>query len=144
MNILFPWLMLMLLSNSAMAIDEYVEEDSCQENQLELNFCASFRFHHYDKILNDLYAQQMHYLTKENLDFKKEAGIKFENAAALKATQQQWIKFRDADCMYVAGKKEDGGSSWSFDHWNCMADRTRERALQLEKYVACRVNGCPL
>jgi uncharacterized protein YecT (DUF1311 family) len=144
MNKLFFCLMLALLTNSAMAIEEYVEEESCQENQIALNACASFRFHHYDKILNDLYAQQMHYLTKENLDFKKEAGIKFENAAALKAAQQQWIKFRDADCMYVAGKQEDGGSSWPLEHLNCMADRTRERALQLEEYVTCRVNGCPL
>jgi uncharacterized protein YecT (DUF1311 family) len=127
-----------------MAIEEYVEEAYCKENQRTLNECASYRFHHYDKILNNLYSQQIHFLTKENLDFKKETGFKYDNAASLKVAQQQWIKFRDADCTYETGKEEGSGSMWQYSHWNCMADRTRERAIQLERFVSCRQNGCPL
>ena len=108
-----------------------IEENNkeCTGNQLEINYCAADRFKHYDKILNDLYKEQVDYLESDG--YKR-----------LKKSQQQWIKFRDADCLYQA-EPWKGGSGWAAVHWECMAEQTKIRAIQLEKYVKCRENGCP-
>ena len=115
------------ITTSAFSIEE--NNKICEGNQLEINYCASERFKHYDKILNTLYKEQIDYLESEG--YKR-----------LKKSQQQWIKFRDADCLYQA---EDwkGGSGYAQVHWECMAENTKIRAIQLEKYVRCRENGCP-
>ena len=52
--------------------------------------------------------------------------------AALQKAQRAWISFRDADCAsYV---DEDWGSMARVEANQCVLDRTRERAVELEAY----------
>ena len=114
------------------SLEEFKRYPGCDGNQREMNACASKRFKHYDKILNDLYKQQISFL-----------GNTTETANSLRESQKAWIKFRDLDCAYDAGKQENSGTIWPLEHLSCLAERTRTRALELEEYVACRQNGCP-
>lgn len=105
--------------------------DECDQNQLSMNTCAAQELQFHDQRLNALYQQQMQYLedplTRERL----------RNA------QRAWIAFRDADCRYQVGEREDSGSIWPLLQNNCLTERTRKRVEELESYVACREDGCP-
>lgn len=107
-----------------------------------MNQCARDEFVFYEEIMTNLYDQQIHYLTEENKEFKERMDISNYNAEALEDAQDQWLKFRDADCLYWAGPSENSGSIRPFVYWSCMAERTKDRAIQLERYVGCRENGC--
>ena len=125
-------LLAVMLSIKCLAIDEFKRNPSCDGSQREMSQCASKRLEFYDKTLNVLYNKQISFL-----------GENTERANALKEAQKSWIKFRDLDCAYKAGKRENSGSMWLLTHLYCMGDKTRNRALELEAYVACRENGCP-
>ena len=125
--ILCSFLSYITITTSAFSIDE--NNKKCNGKQLEINYCSAERFKHYDNILNNLYKEQKTYLESDG--YKR-----------LKKSQQHWIKFRDSDCLYQA-EPWKGGSGWASVHWECMAEQTKIRAIQLEKYVKCRENGCP-
>ena len=50
--------------------------------------------------------------------------------AKLRAAQQAWIKFRDANCDYES-EFSGGGSASTFEYNFCLADMTSVRAKQL-------------
>ena len=129
---LIPLIIALTCSMNSYSFEEFKGNPACDRNQREMNKCASKRFEHYDKILNDLYRQQISFL-----------GNTTERANSLKQAQKAWIKFRDLDCAYKAGKRENSGSIWPLVHLSCLAARTKTRASELESYVACRENGCP-
>lgn len=125
-------LVLIFVSFNVFAIDEFKRKPSCDGNQAEMNACASEQFSHYDSILNKLYKEQINYL-----------GAKSDRGRMLIDAQRAWVKFRDADCAYEAGKQEGGGSVWPLVHFTCLATKTKQRAVEVEEYVKCRENGCP-
>ena len=105
--------------------------EDCGQTQLEMNKCAGSSYQIADNELNSLYKTQMDYLadslTKDRL----------------KAAQLNWIKFRDAACLYEVGERSDGGSSWSMKQDFCLERLTKARIADLKYYVDCRDNGCP-
>ena len=111
--------------------EDYKWTDDCDKNQSSMNSCAADKFKFYDQRLNEVYAEQMKHLQDG------------KHKSYLKDAQRAWVVFRDKDCTYVAGKSEDSGSIWALEHFLCLAERTKTRIYDIEKYVACRENGCP-
>ncbi|OCR21781.1 lipoprotein [Pseudomonas syringae] len=103
----------------------------CDGTQGEMNACAGKQLAALDADLNKQYKAQMSYL--------KDAAQK----QSLKDAQVTWIAFRDADCLYQVGKREDSGSIWPLLQSQCLAEHTELRVKQLKAYVACRQDGCP-
>jgi uncharacterized protein YecT (DUF1311 family) len=96
-----------------------------------MNICAGEMLKFYDEQLSRLYSIQMNHLQMGS------------RRKLLKEAQVAWQIFRDKDCLYSVGKREDSGSIWPAARNACLAKRTKSRVEQLEAYVACRDNGCP-
>jgi uncharacterized protein YecT (DUF1311 family) len=107
------------------------QTEDCDANQAAMNRCAGKQLATLDAELNEQYKAQMAYL---QTPAKKQA---------LKGAQQKWIAYRDADCLYQAGKAEDSGTIWPLLQSQCLAEHTRVRVEQLKKYAECREEGCP-
>lgn len=130
-NTLLFFIFTLSLHNISFAESNYEWKDECDKSQSSMNMCAAEEFKHYDKILNNLYKEQINHLHTS----------KFKSY--LKEAQLSWIKFRDNDCTYNAGKPEDSGSIWSLEHNRCLTERTKTRINELQSYILCRQNGCP-
>lgn len=143
------FLLLVAAACTSSALEKFPQKMSeCSAaGQIALNACARAEYDFYDKIVKRLYKTQMNYLQHDpaNKKFKEETNFKTDYADLLKKSQLQWLRSRDADCLYEAGPDgEDAGSIWPFHYFKCMADRTKVRAQALESYVQCRMNGCNL
>ena len=125
------------------ALDEYVWKEECNKHQQSLNRCSYEEYLHYETQLNVTFSKQITYLTTANEDWKRKTNYETDNAKLLIESQKQWTKFRDADCKYVSEHQRSGSIYGSTFH-GCLAIRTRERIIQLEQYLACRGNGCPI
>lgn len=115
----------------ALGIGCSAQAEDCSTTQTSMNECAGKEYAALDAELNKQYKAQMAYL---KLPANKQ---KFQDA------QKKWIVFRDADCLYQVGKREDGGSLWTLSQTQCLADHTKVRVEQLKALAACRQEGCP-
>ncbi|MEW7311515.1 lysozyme inhibitor LprI family protein [Buttiauxella gaviniae] len=108
----------LLLSAGALA-------DSCDSatSQASLNECYGNEYKKQDVLLNQTYQQAMKLAT----DTQK---------TQLKAAQNAWIAFRDADCAFLTSGA-DGASVAPMVHAQCMADKTRERNELLKSTMHC-------
>ncbi|MCE0847986.1 lysozyme inhibitor LprI family protein [Buttiauxella sp. A2-C1_F] len=108
----------LLLSANALA-------DSCDSatSQAGLNECASNEYKKQDDSLNQTYKEAMKLAT----DTQK---------TQLKAAQNAWIAFRDADCAFLTSGA-DGASVAPMVHAQCMTDKTRERTELLKSTLQC-------
>lgn len=123
--------MMAVLTLMALGIGCSAQAQDCDANQAAMNACASKKLSALDAELNTQYRAQLDYL---------------KNSArkdAFKDAQRRWIAFRDADCLYQAGKAAEGGSMWPLVQSQCLAEHTRVRVEQLKAYTACRDEGCP-
>ena len=111
--------------------DDYLWKEACNHDQRSMNICSGEMLDFYDKELNRLYSIQMNHL---KTDTRKKL---------FKDAQMAWINFRDKDCIYSVGRREDSGSIWPAAHNSCLSERTKSRVIELKSYVACRDNGCP-
>jgi len=116
----------------ALHANEYVQREECiSSNGIPPMNCFSNEYEYYDHELNRIYNIQINHLMEPNKTKLKEA-------------QQAWIKFRDKDCAYSSGpKEEEGGSIWYIGYSACMTKKTKNRIKELDFYVKCRENGCP-
>ncbi|WP_366521676.1 lysozyme inhibitor LprI family protein [uncultured Marinobacter sp.] len=96
-----------------------------------MNNCTGEMLEFYEDQLDHLYSIQMNHLQTES------------RKMLFKEAQLAWKSFRDKDCLYSVGKRENSGSIWPAARNACLAERTKSRVEQLEAYVACRDNGCP-
>jgi len=115
----------------ALGIGCSAQAEDCDSTQAAMNQCASKQYKAVDDQLNTQYKAQMNYLTTP------------ARKKALQEAQKKWIAFRDADCQYQVGKREDGGSLWPLSQAQCLTEHTKVRVDQLKAYTACRQEGCP-
>lgn len=96
--------------------------DPCPDamTQADLNTCAAATHARADRRLNEAYAA-----------LRGELGAAEQKR--LKAAQQAWLKLRDLDCAYQAGRSE-GGSSHGMEVGFCRATLSEARADQLERW----------
>ncbi|HTQ99014.1 MAG TPA: lysozyme inhibitor LprI family protein [Candidatus Acidoferrum sp.] len=134
-----------ITTQKSFAVDDYKKSSECNANQTSINRCARDEFEYYDKIVNDLLQKQIDYL-KIHDEYKIRVNFNpaDDRLKFLKNSQEVWVRYRDADCLYMAGPKESSGSIWGLNYYGCMSERTKTRAIDLENYVNCRENGCPL
>ncbi|MDB6143461.1 MAG: lipoprotein [Pseudomonas sp.] len=125
------WMMALMVLGIGSADMQLASADACDANQSAMNACAGKDLAKLDADLNTLYKAQMAYLKTP------------ARQQALKNAQLKWIAYRDADCLYQAGKREDSGSIWPLVQAQCLASHTQVRVEQLKAYVACRAEGCP-
>jgi uncharacterized protein YecT (DUF1311 family) len=94
------------------------EIDHCPgENNMELLQCAGGISAREDARLNRAYKAALAKLTPPRQQ-------------ALRAAERQWIKDRDAKCR---AELDDGGAQAGIYATACVADMTRDRALELEQ-----------
>ncbi len=100
--------------------------------QMELNACAGANLQAADAALNRLYQQVM---------------AEQDDAAAkeqLKDAERAWIAYRDKQCAYETGPREQGGSIWPMEMSNCLEQKTAARIRELTKLRDCTagVSAC--
>ncbi|TPL15877.1 DUF1311 domain-containing protein [Mesorhizobium sp. B2-4-10] len=103
-------------------------KDKCADakDQATMNQCADASFRKSDKKLNELY-KQIETRLKDDADTKK----------LLVQAQQDWIKFRDAECNFqTAGAA--GGSVVPMLLSMCMDGLTQSRVKDFDGYLNCK------
>lgn len=87
--------------------------------QLDMNICADKDYRKADAALNKAYRDTMHGLDKHTADL-------------LRTSQRAWIKFRDAECVYLNAENE-GGSIYPMVYSGCLTRLTKIRTHDLLK-----------
>lgn len=101
------------------------EKIDCKKTaiQPELNECAATAYLKSDADLNKLYAGTLR-------------GLDRNDAERLRAAQREWVKFRDAECLYRAGGEEAEGIGASMGPMidsMCREKLTKQRIEQLRQ-----------
>lgn len=94
------------------------------DTQTEMNICAGKEYKSADSALNRVYQQLM-------------AKLEPDEKTQLKAVQTVWLKYRDANCEFVADQYK-GGSIRPMILGLCLADVTRTRTSELKSQFADR------
>jgi uncharacterized protein YecT (DUF1311 family) len=103
---------------AAFAQDQKKDPCAAAQSQTEMNICWGKEYKAADAQLNAAYREFMSKLNPEE-------------TAQLKATQLAWIKFRDANCEFVADQYK-GGSIRPMIAAMCLADVTNARTSELK------------
>ena len=113
-------LILALLMSSISIAGQKPKDDPCAnaQTQLEMNMCWGNQYKAADTQLNTAYREFASKLSPEE-------------TAQLKAAQLAWIKFRDANCEFVADAYK-GGTIRPMIAAMCLADVTTARTAELK------------
>ena len=113
-------LLLALLLSSISIAGQKPKDDPCAnaQTQLEMNMCWGNQYKAADTKLNAVYREFTSKLSPEE-------------TAQLKTAQLAWIKFRDANCEFVADAYK-GGSIRPMIAAMCLADVTNARTSELK------------
>ncbi|WP_300732836.1 lysozyme inhibitor LprI family protein [Pseudomonas sp.] len=110
--------------------------DHCDSamTQGQLNDCSARAYRDADAQLNTVYKHIMGRLDTQP-----------DRAQHLKSAQRAWVKFRDAECQFVADRTA-GGSIQPMVISACLGSLTRARTAQLDRYTQCNEGdvSCPL
>jgi uncharacterized protein YecT (DUF1311 family) len=110
--------------------------DKCADavDQATMNTCADAAFKQSDKKLNELY-RQIEARLKDDANTKK----------LLVQAQQDWVKFRDAECSFRTSASA-GGTVAPMLISMCMDGLTQSRVKDFESFLKCREGdlSCPV
>ena len=118
MRLLTFALVVLTLCSAAFAQDQKKDPCADAQSQTEMNMCWGNQYKAADAQLNSVYRE---FTSKLNP----------EETAQLKAAQLAWIKFRDANCEFVADAYK-GGSIRPMIAAMCLADVTSTRTSELK------------
>jgi uncharacterized protein YecT (DUF1311 family) len=127
MQLVLPAVFLLLFSMSAFA-QATKKADPCADaqSQAEMNTCAGNQYKKADAELNRTYQKFVTMLDAEE-------------KAALKEAQTAWLKYRDANCDFVADQYK-GGSMRPMILGLCLAGVTESRTTELKNQIKDRTN----
>ena len=91
------------------------------QTQADMNICWGKEYKAADATLNQVYGQLM-----RKLDAADQAQLKQVEAA--------WLKYRDANCEFVADRYK-GGTIRPMIEAMCLADTTRNRTVELRNQI---------
>jgi uncharacterized protein YecT (DUF1311 family) len=111
-------LLTLLLCGAVFAQDQKKDPCADAQSQTEMNICWGKEYKAADAQLNAAYRE---FVSKLNP----------EETAQLKTVQLAWIKFRDANCEFVADQYK-GGSIRPMIAAMCLADVTSARTSELK------------
>jgi uncharacterized protein YecT (DUF1311 family) len=116
--------LVLLFSGSPLAPGQGTKKsDPCAnaQTQAEMNVCAGKEYQAADTELNQLYRKLVSTLDDEE-------------KSQLKGAQNAWLKYRDANCEFVADQYK-GGSIRPTIHGLCLADMTKNRTTELRNQI---------
>jgi uncharacterized protein YecT (DUF1311 family) len=103
---------------------------SKSKNEHRLSDCLGAKRDDTDKRLNDLYASLRQRLSP--------AG-----RTRLRDAQRTWLRFRDAECLFVVGPSPGLGSAWASSIAICQKNVAERRIEDLGIHLLdCTQNGC--
>src|ERR1044071_5867242 len=91
------------------------------QSQGEMNVCWGNEYKKADVVLNQIYRQLL-------------AKLDEDEKAELKEAQTAWLKYRDANCDFVADQYK-GGTMRPMIHAICLADVTNNRTAELKTQI---------
>jgi len=98
--------------------------------QIEANLCSYREYQAADAELNAEWDRTADRL-KSGDEQARAAGGEGGSFARLLYAQRKWLAFRDAHCLAMTGRREEGGTIWPLLHNSCMAEATNARIEQL-------------
>jgi uncharacterized protein YecT (DUF1311 family) len=121
-------LALVFLLAGAYASGQGQKSEPCAsaQTQAEMNNCAGQEYKSADATLNQVYRQLV-------------AKLDQDEKAELKEAQNAWLKYRDANCTFVADQYK-GGTIRPMIEGLCLADVTRNRTAELRAQIKDRSN----
>ena len=117
-------LLTLLLFGAVFAQDQKKDPCADAQSQTEMNICWSKEYKAADAQMNVAYREFM-------------AKLNSEETAQLKTAQLAWLKFRDANCEFVADQYK-GGSIRPMIVAMCLADVTSTRTSELKAQMKDR------
>ncbi len=111
-----------LLAGSALGAEQWApDRNDCNQGDSTLSIvqCLQERTSVWDNRLNQAWVAVNASLASEP-----------QRVAALKAAEQAWLKFRDANCAF---QYSQGGTIRQIATAGCMRDMTQDRAIELQK-----------
>ena len=111
-----------LLAGTVSAAEQWMPDQRfCteQENTMSIVQCLQERTDFWDKRLNRAWKAVNASLASEP-----------QRVVALKAAEQAWLKFRDANCAF---QYSQGGTIRQIATAGCMLEMTQNRAIELQK-----------
>jgi len=104
-------------------------------SNLDMKRCSNMAYEYADKELNTIYNQFINECKKsQNKDSN-------DIVDRLKSAQEAWIKFRDANCSFIAASML-GGSGEMLVQSECLGEMTRSRTIELKKIEREILNRC--
>ncbi len=128
MRIIWAVILVLIAPHTAAAMD------CADQTQLGLHKCADADFQRADKALNDAYREVLRRLAGD--EHKKQL---------LRAAEQAWVAFRDAECEFAVSATENG-SIYPMENLICLGDQTRQRTKAVDAYLHCEEGdlSCPV
>ncbi len=124
-------MLLTLLLAAASVQTDKVSKTDCDRgaNQAVMNQCAQQAWQRADTEMNG--AWRVTYAAMKRTDARNTSrGGGFGFAAATLESQRAWLKYRDTQCVLIAGRYQ-GGSMQPLVRFNCLERMTRDRTRQL-------------
>ena len=117
------FLSLLLLASASVGAQKQKPADPCAnaQTQAEMTQCAANAYKAADKVLNQVYQQLV-------------AKLDDEEKAQLKEAQTAWLKYRDANCDFVADQYK-GGTMRPMIYAGCLEAVTRNRTTELRTQI---------
>jgi uncharacterized protein YecT (DUF1311 family) len=120
-------LVLFLIGGAAFSVSaQQKKPDPCPDaqSQAEMNQCAGKAYKAADAELNQAYQKLV-------------AMLDDEEKTQLKNVETAWLKYRDANCEFVADQFK-GGSIRPMIYAFCLADMTRNRTAEIKNQITDR------
>lgn len=119
----FTILLLLPLSGVSTKAQKPKKPDPCAnpQTQTEMTQCAANAYKAADAVLNKVYQQLV-------------AKLDDEEKAQLKEAQTAWLKYRDANCDFVADQYK-GGTMRPMIYAGCLEDVTKKRTTELKTQI---------
>ncbi|HKP38853.1 MAG TPA: lysozyme inhibitor LprI family protein [Pyrinomonadaceae bacterium] len=117
---------LTLLVSASVVAQKQKKKEPCDDaqTQLEMNMCAGKAYKEADAELNRVYQKLISLLDDEQ-------------KTQLKTVETAWLKYRDANCEFVADQYK-GGSMRPMIAGFCLADMTKNRTAELKSQIEDR------
>jgi uncharacterized protein YecT (DUF1311 family) len=119
-------LLLVACAGFSVAGQKKESDDPCPgaQSQAEMNQCAGKAYKAADAELNQVYQKLVAMLDEEE-------------KVQLKTVETAWLKYRDANCEFVADQYK-GGSIRPMIHAFCLADMTKNRTTEIRNQIKDR------
>lgn len=128
MKFVFASFLLIIAASAYSAGQPQKRPEPCSnaQSQAEMNDCAGREYKKADIELNQMYQKLV-------------AMLDVDEKAQLKEVENAWIKYRDANCDFVADQYK-GGTIRPMIIGYCLADVTRNRTSELKGQIKDRSN----